>query len=126
WTSVRIRDQNNSRDSLKNQLLEWDLKAEDGRISDHDIAKREKCLMDLDHLDQIQRDDLKQKSRIKLAIEGDENTRFFHSILKINYCNSNIKGIMVNGIWQEDPEVIKAAAFDHFSSQFKEFNFGSC
>ncbi|GJS19013.1 RNA-directed DNA polymerase, eukaryota [Tanacetum coccineum] len=121
WTSVRIRDQNNSRDSLKNQLLEWDLKAEDGRISDHDIAKREECLMDLDHLDQIQRDDLKQKSRIKLAIEGDENTRFFHSILKINYCNSNIKGIMVNGIWQEDPDqVIKAAAFDHFSSQFKE------
>ncbi|GKF31355.1 cysteine-rich receptor-like protein kinase [Tanacetum coccineum] len=28
---------------------------------------------------------------------------------------------MVNGIWQEDPDqVIKAAAFDHFSSQFKE------
>ncbi|GJT38736.1 RNA-directed DNA polymerase, eukaryota [Tanacetum coccineum] len=42
---------------------------------DHDIAKREECLMDLDHLDQIQRDDLKQKSRIKWAIEGDENTR---------------------------------------------------
>ncbi|GJZ48173.1 putative RNA-directed DNA polymerase [Tanacetum coccineum] len=120
WTSARIRDQNNSMDYLKNQLLEWDLKAEDGRVSDHDIAKREECLMDLDHLDQIQRDDLKQKSRIKWAIEGDENTRFFHSILKINYCNSNIKGIMVNGNWQEDPEVIKAAAFDHFSSQFKE------
>ncbi|GJU96960.1 putative RNA-directed DNA polymerase, eukaryota, reverse transcriptase zinc-binding domain protein, partial [Tanacetum coccineum] len=27
---------------------------------------------------------------------------------------------MVNGIWQEEPEVIKEAAFDHFSSRFKE------
>nr|GEX47772.1 putative RNA-directed DNA polymerase, eukaryota [Tanacetum cinerariifolium] len=51
--------------------------------SDHDIAKTEKWLMDLDHLDQIQRDDLKQKSRIKWAIEGDENTRRILRSLKL-------------------------------------------
>lgn len=78
--------------------------------------------MDLDCLDHIHREDLMQKNRLKWAVEGDENTRFFHSILKINFNNSNIKGIMVNVIWQDDPEQIKKAAYDHFSSRFKETN----
>ncbi|GJU96961.1 nucleotide-binding alpha-beta plait domain-containing protein [Tanacetum coccineum] len=40
WTSVRIKDQNKARDDLKNKLLEWDLKAEEGHISDYDVAKK--------------------------------------------------------------------------------------
>nr|GEV91414.1 hypothetical protein [Tanacetum cinerariifolium] len=31
-----------------------------------------------------------------------------------------VKGILVNEIWQEEPGVIKEAAFNHFSSRFKE------
>nr|GEX94408.1 transposon TX1 uncharacterized [Tanacetum cinerariifolium] len=41
WTSIRIKDQNKARDDLKNKLLEWGLKAEEGHISDYDVAKRE-------------------------------------------------------------------------------------
>ncbi|GKE08008.1 RNA-directed DNA polymerase, eukaryota, reverse transcriptase zinc-binding domain protein, partial [Tanacetum coccineum] len=117
WSFGRINEQNKARDDLKKHLLEWDIKAEEGLITDYERAKREEWLMDLDYLDRIHREDLNQKCRIKWAIEGDENTRFFHSILKINYCNSNIKGIMVNGIWQEDPDEIKKAAYEHFSSR---------
>nr|GEZ24353.1 transposon TX1 uncharacterized [Tanacetum cinerariifolium] len=104
WSYDRITDQNKARDELKKHLLELDLKAKDDLLTDYDCAKREEWL---DYLDRIHREDLKQKSRLKWAIKGDENTRFFHSILKINYCNSNIKGIMVNGIWQEDPRRLK-------------------
>ncbi|GKE09582.1 hypothetical protein Tco_1413133, partial [Tanacetum coccineum] len=72
--------------------------AKDGLLTDYDRAKREEWLIDLDYIDRIHREDLKQKSRLKWAIEGDENTR----------------------IWQEDPEEIKKVAHDHFSSRFKE------
>nr|GEU58315.1 RNA-directed DNA polymerase, eukaryota, reverse transcriptase zinc-binding domain protein [Tanacetum cinerariifolium] len=75
WSYDRITDQNKTRDELKKDLLEWDLKAEDGLLTDYDRAKREEWLMDLDYLDQIHREDLKQKSRLKWAIEGEENTR---------------------------------------------------
>nr|GEX91385.1 hypothetical protein [Tanacetum cinerariifolium] len=91
-TGLATRPSSNPHIALIDKLkkLRMDIKAWTSARINHDIAKREEWLMDLDHLDQIQRDDLKQKS------------------------------IMVNGIWQEDHEVIIAATFDHFSSRFKE------
>lgn len=120
WTSNQTATQNYLKDELFGQLLRWDERAEQGLINDDDISKREEWIMDLNNLDQIHRNDLKQKCRLKWAVEGDENTRFFHSLLKYNYSKFNIKGIHVNGVWCESPNYIKQAALDHFSSRFKE------
>nr|GFB91095.1 hypothetical protein [Tanacetum cinerariifolium] len=68
----------------------------------------------------MHRDDLKQKSGLKLAVEEDENTLFFHYVIKLKYANFNIKGIHVDGIWCESPDLIKQAVVGHFSSIFKE------
>ncbi|GJT80737.1 cysteine-rich receptor-like protein kinase [Tanacetum coccineum] len=114
--------QNKVKDDLMRQLLEWDKRAENDLLNASDVAKREEWIMDLNHLDQIQCADLKQKCRIRWAIEGDENTRFFHSILKFNNSKFNIKGINVNGVWCDDLGLIKIAAFEHFSARFKEEN----
>ncbi|GJZ68852.1 putative RNA-directed DNA polymerase, eukaryota, reverse transcriptase zinc-binding domain protein [Tanacetum coccineum] len=75
WTTNQMLSQNKVKEDLKKQLLEWDVRAENGLINDLDVAKREEWIMDLNHLDQIHRNDLKQKSRIRWAVEGDENTR---------------------------------------------------
>ncbi|GJU68923.1 putative RNA-directed DNA polymerase [Tanacetum coccineum] len=120
WTTNQMLSQNKVKEDLKKQLLEWDVRAENGLINDLDVAKRGEWIMDLNHLDQIHRNDLKQKSRIRWAVEGDENTRFFHSLLKFNNSKSNIKGININGVWCEDPDPIKRAALEHFSARFKE------
>ncbi|GJT68148.1 RNA-directed DNA polymerase, eukaryota, reverse transcriptase zinc-binding domain protein [Tanacetum coccineum] len=71
-------------------------------------------------LDQHVRDDLRQKCRVKWAVEGDEITRFFRSLFKGKNSNSSIKGMLINGIWEDNPDVIKNAAIEHFSSRFKE------
>ncbi|GKD24025.1 RNA-directed DNA polymerase, eukaryota, reverse transcriptase zinc-binding domain protein, partial [Tanacetum coccineum] len=71
-------------------------------------------MMDLNHLEQLHRDDLMQKGRIRWAVEGDENTRFFHSILNTKYANFTMKGIHVNGIWIESP--------DDFNNLFSKFS----
>ncbi|GJW59088.1 putative RNA-directed DNA polymerase, eukaryota, reverse transcriptase zinc-binding domain protein [Tanacetum coccineum] len=71
------------KESLMRNLLEWDMKAKNGLINTNDILKREEWMMDLNHHEQLHRDDLKQKGRVGWAVEGDENTRFFHSTLKI-------------------------------------------
>ncbi|GJT82208.1 RNA-directed DNA polymerase, eukaryota, reverse transcriptase zinc-binding domain protein [Tanacetum coccineum] len=82
WTCKRISDKNSAKDDLIRQLGEWDVRAKNGLITEMDIPKREEWIMDLNHLDQIHRDDLKQKYRLKWVAEGDENTNFFHSLLK--------------------------------------------
>ncbi|GKA67938.1 transposon TX1 uncharacterized [Tanacetum coccineum] len=86
----RIFDKWIARDVLSRRLFDWDIKAEAGLINDEDVIKREEWMMDLDNLDQLQREDLKQK------------------------------WVHVNGVWHDDLDEIKHAAANYFSSRFKE------
>ncbi|XP_071727978.1 uncharacterized protein [Rutidosis leptorrhynchoides] len=65
---------------------------------------------------------LKQKYRIRWAIDGDENTKFIHAIIRNNYNKCNIRGLTINGCWNENPLDIKEEAVRHFSSLFEEKN----
>ncbi|GJY48004.1 RNA-directed DNA polymerase, eukaryota [Tanacetum coccineum] len=59
-----------------------------------------------------------QKAKIKWAIEGDENVKFFHGMLNKKRNQSNIRGIMVNGTWVDDPVQVKREFFEHFRGRF--------
>ncbi|GJV13868.1 hypothetical protein Tco_1355409 [Tanacetum coccineum] len=61
---------------------------------------------------------LGKKSQLKWVVEGDKNTKFFHSILKNNFAKCSIKGIHVNGLWCESLDIIKQVVADHFPSIF--------
>ncbi|KAJ9552824.1 hypothetical protein OSB04_016869 [Centaurea solstitialis] len=61
---------------------------------------------------------LKQKSRIKWVVEGDENKAYFHSFFKRRITRNSIARIMNN----EDCRGSKALGLDDFTSKFlKEF-----
>ncbi|GKB77993.1 RNA-directed DNA polymerase, eukaryota [Tanacetum coccineum] len=64
--------------------------------------------------------DVKAEERFRWAVEGDENSRFFHSILNNRYAKYSIKGIHINGCWIESPGDIKQAALNHYAARFKE------
>ncbi|GKE02005.1 hypothetical protein Tco_1389988 [Tanacetum coccineum] len=64
--------------------------------------------------------DFKQKAKLKWAVDGDENTKFFHGIINKNYQRQNIKGISYNGQWISEPSSIKKKDFEFFSNKFLE------
>ncbi|GJS32797.1 RNA-directed DNA polymerase, eukaryota [Tanacetum coccineum] len=66
----------------------------------------------------IQASEIAQKAKIKWAIEGDENVKFFHGMLNKKRNQSNIRGIMVNGTWVDDPVQVKREFFEHFRGSF--------
>lgn len=68
--------------------------------------------------DQEKADMSRQKARIKWSVEGDENSKYFHSVIKRKNNKNNFRGIMVEGRWEENPEVIKGEVFKYFKNVF--------
>ncbi|GJT23320.1 hypothetical protein Tco_0893257 [Tanacetum coccineum] len=65
-----------------------------------------KELRSCDEVNNIQASEIAQKAKIKWAIDGDENVKFFHGMLNKKRNQSNIRGIMVNGMWVDDPVLV--------------------
>ncbi|GJX66974.1 hypothetical protein Tco_0302701 [Tanacetum coccineum] len=63
--------------------------------------------------------DIAQKAKVKWTIEEDENTSFFHGMLKKKHRQLAIRGVFKDGVWLEDPPIVKAEFFDHFSNRFQ-------
>ncbi|GJR69622.1 transposon TX1 [Tanacetum coccineum] len=89
------------------KAIEWEMEVESRNLDDREVKEwletrrawmekdREKCSM------------LKQKARVKWDIERDENSKFFHTMIKRRNNKNNIRGLMVDDYWCEDPENIK-------------------
>nr|GEW79907.1 RNA-directed DNA polymerase, eukaryota [Tanacetum cinerariifolium] len=50
--------------------------------------------------------DLAQKAKIQWAIEGDENSKYFHGIINKKRSQLASRGVLVDGEWIEDPPKI--------------------
>ena len=59
-----------------------------------------------------------QKAKVKWAIEGDENSKYFHGIINKKRHQMAIRGISVNGEWVMDPHKVKQEFFQHFANRF--------
>nr|GFA28145.1 RNA-directed DNA polymerase, eukaryota [Tanacetum cinerariifolium] len=57
-------------------------------------------------------------SKVKWAVEGDENLGFFHGILNKKRSILNVRGVMVDGIWVDNPHAVKKEFYDHFKQRF--------
>nr|GEY44810.1 hypothetical protein [Tanacetum cinerariifolium] len=53
------------------------------------------------------------------AATGDENTKFFHYLIKQNRRRQAIQGIMVDGTWVSNPMQVKEAFLDFYKEMFQ-------
>ncbi|XP_071713547.1 uncharacterized protein [Rutidosis leptorrhynchoides] len=105
---------------LKTTSNTLELKAERGLLNDVERKQWLDARNEWFRKEKIKVNMLKQKARVRWVLEGDENTRYFHSVIKRGYNKNNIRGLTINGVWCEDPNDIKEAAFHHFKSRFEE------
>ncbi|GJY20836.1 putative RNA-directed DNA polymerase, eukaryota, reverse transcriptase zinc-binding domain protein [Tanacetum coccineum] len=91
-----------------------------GLDTDVDLLNRRESIRIMDDLNWLENADLAQKARIKWASEGDENTSFFHAMLKKNHHQLAIKGILNEGEWIKNPAIIKNIFVDHFRNRFHQ------
>ncbi|GJZ96150.1 RNA-directed DNA polymerase, eukaryota [Tanacetum coccineum] len=118
WSSMSLSDSNGmvrfkkKLQYLKKEICSWVMehkKQNMGNIYDiksklHDVGGR----------------GYRQKAKIRWAVEGDENSKLFHSIVNKKRSSLSIRGILVDGEWVSDPVRVKEDFRLHFAKRFEE------
>ncbi|GJZ12967.1 RNA-directed DNA polymerase, eukaryota, partial [Tanacetum coccineum] len=126
YLKMRIREWNKrNMNNMKNVATKHkeDLEALEARIDKGEgtaeiVNKRMEVVKNLQSIDKLQSLEMAQKAKVKWSIEGDENSSFFHGVLNKKRSQLNIRGIMVDGVWTERPDMVKREFFQHFSRRF--------
>ncbi|GJU36754.1 retrovirus-related pol polyprotein from transposon TNT 1-94 [Tanacetum coccineum] len=121
WHGFSAENESKKKEILS-RLVDWDVKAESGSLTSFDRLKRNEDLAELQFVEKKRKIRLIKKSRIKWAIEGDENSNFFHSLVRKKARRQNINGLKVNGCWVEDPTSIFSTAYEDFANIFRKSN----
>nr|GEY73576.1 RNA-directed DNA polymerase, eukaryota [Tanacetum cinerariifolium] len=111
--------QSSAINSIKENLIDIDKNLDSGNVSDEILLERMELTRQLHDINQMDARDYVQKSKIKWAIEGDENSKFFHGIINKKRSQLSIRGVFVDGDWNTDPEVVKDVFKDHFCNLFQ-------
>nr|GEV17766.1 putative RNA-directed DNA polymerase, eukaryota, reverse transcriptase zinc-binding domain protein [Tanacetum cinerariifolium] len=101
-------------------LKEIEIKLDAGRASDENKVTRVNLSHEFNDLEKFSEMNVLQKSRVKWDAEGDENTKFFHGLLKQKRRHQSIQGITVDGTWITDPHQVKSAFLNFFKAEFQE------
>nr|GEV82652.1 RNA-directed DNA polymerase, eukaryota [Tanacetum cinerariifolium] len=59
-----------------------------------------------------------QKAKIKWAIEGDENSKYYHGVINKKRNQLSIRGILVEGTWIDSPSLVKSGLVNEIQSAF--------
>ncbi|GKF37124.1 hypothetical protein Tco_0113882 [Tanacetum coccineum] len=82
------------------------------------VNKRTKVVNSLQDLEKLQSLEAAQRAKIKWAIEGDENSKYYHGNLNKKRSQLAIRGILVDGIWMDSPGTVKSEFLSHFKKRF--------
>ena len=75
---------NKDKADLLAKIRVWDEKAETGSLSLNEVESREEDVAEFHRLESIRMSNIRKKCRVKWAVEGDENSRYFHASLNNN------------------------------------------
>ncbi|GJU26766.1 zinc finger, CCHC-type containing protein [Tanacetum coccineum] len=109
-----------SKRDIINELGVIDKDLDSGLVLETNILRRLELKRKLLNINDMESKDNIQKSKVTWAIEGDENSKFFHGIINKKRSQLAIRGIFVDGFCCIDPGMIKKAFFNHFAARFNE------
>ncbi|GJY01398.1 RNA-directed DNA polymerase, eukaryota [Tanacetum coccineum] len=119
-----IKDQHTSLTVSKHNIMEElatiDKTLDSGTVSDEILLKRMELTCNLNAIKLSESKDFAQKAKVKWAIEGDENSKFFHGLVNRKRAQLSIRGVFVDGDWQTDPKVVKDTFKEHFAARFQQ------
>nr|GEX76195.1 nucleotide-binding alpha-beta plait domain-containing protein [Tanacetum cinerariifolium] len=118
WNTTSRSSVTMTKAQCKNDLEAIDNIIDRGNGGEEEISKRVEIINKLHDIDNLQSMEIAQKAKIKWAVEGDENSSFFHGMLNKKRNILNVWGVMVDGVWVDNSNRVKQEFFDHFNARF--------
>ncbi|KAK9077285.1 hypothetical protein SSX86_005622 [Deinandra increscens subsp. villosa] len=97
-----------------------ELKAEVIGLTPSELTLRQEYIKKAKEMNAKKSQDLAQKSRIKWLTDGDENSSYFHGLIRNRRAKNRINGILHSGNWITSPDALKDRMLQFFSSKFSE------
>nr|GEY05533.1 RNA-directed DNA polymerase, eukaryota, reverse transcriptase zinc-binding domain protein [Tanacetum cinerariifolium] len=104
---------------LKLKLADVELVIDKGNASEEVIYKRLAIVNSINELEKQQAMETTQKAKIKWAIKGDENSKYYHGILNKNLNNLAIRGVLESRKWIENLDLRMDMEADVTIEEFK-------
>ncbi|GJV59832.1 reverse transcriptase domain, reverse transcriptase zinc-binding domain protein [Tanacetum coccineum] len=95
-------------DALKNEATKWEIVAESRDLDVVELERWKEARRQWIEKDKCKNEMIRQKAKSKWALEGDENSKFFHACINYNNRKTRLNGLMIDGLWCEDPVAIIA------------------
>nr|GFB01423.1 RNA-directed DNA polymerase, eukaryota, reverse transcriptase zinc-binding domain protein [Tanacetum cinerariifolium] len=93
-----------------------------GEGIDTDVTRRSNVVRILQDIEKTEAMEVAQKAKIKWAVEGDKNSKYYHGVINKNRNNLAIRGVLVDGNWVESPQLVKNEFYAHFKQRFEKPN----
>nr|GEY21683.1 RNA-directed DNA polymerase, eukaryota [Tanacetum cinerariifolium] len=120
WTLDYKRQQVGHSKDLNSKLIDIDKMLDQGGVTDDILLSRMEVLKQIHDVQSLNNRDIMQKAKIRWAIKGDENSKYFHTIINKKRVNLSVKGVMVDGDWIDDPDLVKQEFRSHFMDRFQD------
>nr|GEW25608.1 RNA-directed DNA polymerase, eukaryota, reverse transcriptase zinc-binding domain protein [Tanacetum cinerariifolium] len=111
-TTLERHSRTGMKEKYKKEIRTLDDDIDNGNGSDTVVHKKMEVINALQRIDKLNAMEIAQKTKIKLSVEGDENFRYFHGMLNKKQNQLNIRGVMVDGVWNEKPHDVKKEFFN--------------
>nr|GEV22983.1 RNA-directed DNA polymerase, eukaryota [Tanacetum cinerariifolium] len=103
WIKIRNSHISGFINSVSGELRDIDIELEQIGANDSLIFRRHELICKLNDLKEMAAMDSFQKSKVRWAIEGDKNSKYFHGIINKKRSHLAIRGVFDEGTWHTDP-----------------------
>ncbi|GKE37050.1 RNA-directed DNA polymerase, eukaryota, partial [Tanacetum coccineum] len=119
WCKDDIKRSNDTCFSIKARLSDLDKLFDNGLSNEELVTERISLLKELHNFNKSHSLDLAQKAKVRWAIEGDENSKYFHGIINKKRSQLAIRGVLIDGDWIDEPCKVKNEFLMHFANRFE-------
>nr|GFA86872.1 RNA-directed DNA polymerase, eukaryota [Tanacetum cinerariifolium] len=114
WTINAKKCSYKKKSSIQSKLFDIDKIIEQDGSNEVILNDRSILLKELHDIISLDLEEMAQKAKVRWAIEGDENSKYFYGILNNKRSHLAIRGVLVNGDWIVKPNDVKNEFLNHF------------